>query len=226
MKNSQKIEEFFTIYGNYNSIFMPNKKYDRECFENVVYTLYNYSENAYELSGIDMQALKNAVKQREQKLIKQDNLISFSKSAYLYYRLKEENISIIDKKNNPCNAIELNKQEFEGIGIIAVYNDWVMIKKLSSNAMPYEVSAMLSYAIERFIEKYYLIKYGPLKKDYNAVKNLEQALEQLKQCKTEKDRIEKAFSFKGFRPFPFLDGLIKAYPDLKVKKPKGRISKK
>ena len=207
-------EEFFIFYGKYKNLLMPNKKFEKECFNYITSFIYSLADYAYYFSGINMEKVKEAVEKRNQSLLEKGLLSSFAKSAYLYYRLNEEGFSLLPKTEE-CKK----SQDFtgKGIGIIVVYKEWIFIKKLSEKAKPYEVSAMISSAIEKFIEKYYNYQYGGLNKNYRKISKLEDFIEMLKNAKNEKEKIEIAFS-STIKPFPFFDGLLKAYPDLKIRK--------
>jgi hypothetical protein len=221
------MEEFFALYGSYENLNMPNKKYSKECFETVLKEILNYCEHAYAFAGIEIEKIKNAAKTRNEKLINKGPLSLISKSAYAYYRIKEEGINIYNG-NPKINGCNISKFENPGIGIIAVYKGWVMIKKLSLQAKREEVSAMLSASIEKFIEKYYINNYGELPKQSLSVKNAESAVKILiEQYKNNGQEafLKTCFMFKNFRPFPFIEGIIKAYPELKIKKPKGKVGK-
>jgi len=207
-------EEFFAFYGKYENLLLPNKKFGKDCFNYVVSFVYSLSDYAYLFSGIDMNKVTEAVEKRKPSLLEKGNLSIFAKSAYLYYRLKNENVSLISTFEE-CKNYE--NFEGKGIGIVVVYKDWIFIKKLSEKAKPYEVSAMLSAAVERFLEKYYIYQYGTLKKDYKKVSNLEDFITMLKNAESLKERLEIAFSSK-IKPFPFFEGLLKAYPELKIRK--------
>jgi len=211
-------EEGFFLYGKYKTLQLPNKKYSKECFPYVASLLFSFSDYAYSFSGIEMKKVFDAVKQKKPSLLEKGKLSIFAKSAYVYYRLKEENIKLLDEEKE-CNK----KEDFNGngIGVIAIYGDWIMIKKLSQEAKEYEVSALLSSSIEKFIEKYYFYKYNRIAQNNEKLVNLENIVNKIKNANDIKERLRISLSLKNFRPFPFLAGLIKAYPDLKIKKPRG-----
>ncbi len=110
--------------------------------------------------------------------------------------------------------------EEEGVVFIAKYRDWIAIKKTSPKK-EHEVGALLGSIDNTLIRKSWdfageRLKEGKKRKSYSA---LVEAVE-----KEGKGLLEELVAV-GYPPYPDLNAIIKAYPDVKIPKPRGRLPK-
>ncbi len=217
------MEDFAILYGELHGVAFPNKKYFWNKREHIAYMLkgcLEHAEKAYELAGVSLGKVKDAIegKAKIDASIDKKELLPFAKSAYLFLSLK----SILSSL-----TVEVPKsEEFKGngLGYAFRYGDFVAIRKLSSKAEPYEVAGLLSACIEKLFEKWYVLANGEVTPKLSSKSAPSKLLEGF-EGKDVEDVVKEALAYKAFRPYPYLDGLVKAYPDLKPKKPRGRLPK-
>ncbi len=175
-------------------------------------------ELAYELAGVDIERVKAYLegKANIDEAAKKE-LLPFAKSAALFLLIKDKLLSI------PAEEPPAEPFSGKGIGYAFAYDEFVAIRKLSPQAKPYEVAGLLSACIERLLERWYSLAH-PVPKAKLSARSAPLALAKEFEGSAE-EIVEKALAYKSFRPYPYLEGLVKAYPDLKPKKPRGRLPK-
>ncbi|RME80012.1 MAG: hypothetical protein D6769_00655 [Methanobacteriota archaeon] len=215
---------FAIMYGEKYGIEMPNKEYKLtvDCFPGIITKLSANIRKAYEIAGINMDIVEKAVKEGKESLLKEavdkKELLIMAKSAYVYSSLKD-----ITAGGKECSGKAF---ESKGLGVMLRYDSWIFIKKLSPLAEKHEVSGLFSSTYEKLCEKYYVFKTGKEGKKSRKLGKLKEVVEALRKAYDNDGflgYVEEALSYKSFRPYPYIDGLVKAYPDLKPKKPRGRL---
>jgi hypothetical protein len=216
------MENFAILYGELYGVTFPDKKYLWSSRKHIAYILKScleHAEKAYELAGVSLNHVKKAIR-GEGKIEEASNkeLLAFAKSAYLFLSLKDKLLSI-EGEEPPSSPFK-----GKGLGYAFRFNEFVAIRKLSEKAEKYEVAGLLSACIERLFQKWYELEYGEVNGKSSAKASPSNLLKEFEGLSAE-EIVGKALTYKSFRPYPYLEGLVKAYPDLKPKKPRGRLPK-
>ena len=223
------MNDFAVLYGKYGEVEFPNKKFEltEGCFASVVARVSEEAEASYGLAGLDVEKIGSMEKYRQSELkdaCSKPELLPFAKSAYVFFKLKQRGVTPIPKADGECKS---EKFEGSGIGLMVKFKDWIFIKKLGKGAEGYEVAGLLATANERFLEKMFKYLLGREVTESRKATNLDKVVDELAEAYESSyfKYLEMALSYKGFRPYPFLKALVKAYPELKPKKPRGRLPK-
>ncbi len=223
-------EDFAILYGKLYGVEMPNREYKWTKPEHIAYVAklcLEKAKAAYELVGIDLKAVEKSKGKNDalKKAAVKEELLPMAKSAYVFLKLKKAGFFSIKNAEEPSSQpFETENKGGKGMGYMLKYKKFIAIKKLTEKAKKYEGGALLATCIERLIEKYMFYKEG-MQKGQKALKGkLDDIVKEL-EVKPFEALAKKALAYKSFRPYPYLEGLIKAYPDLKPKKPRGRLPK-
>jgi hypothetical protein len=123
------------------------------------------------------------------------------------------------------------KEPDDQIVFIGKYKEWVAIKKLTvPGSEEYEVGGILSNICTTIVPKAFQFAKISANIKTKKGKNMKNLIEMLKSAEEEDEKqtavnVHAAFEAYGLMPYPTLQMLEKAYPDLKVKKTKGRLPK-
>ncbi|MGB9719438.1 MAG: DUF2666 family protein [Candidatus Anstonellales archaeon] len=120
------------------------------------------------------------------------------------------------------------KEPDDQIVFIGKYKEWVAIKKLTvPGSEEYEISGILASICTTIVPKtFQFARIANIKTSKG--KSMKNLIGMLKGAESEDEKqtaanVHAIFEAYGLMPYPTLQMLEKAYPDLKVKKPKGRM---
>ncbi len=166
-------------------------------------------------------------------------LYDAAESCFLNSVLKAAGVRYSPPAEKPSSAPE--KENIPGqIAFIGCYRNWMAIKKLSvGDAEDWEVSGILSKIHDTIIAKAFqftgakadeaLVKKfckGKRKSLGNLVSALKELSENLKGSELDNAYlVKKVFEGLSYLPCPGVGMLVKAHPELKPKKPRGRMPK-
>ena len=198
------------------------------------------------LSGIDWKGIKAYVEEREGRDLGETlKRIKLSDVAKPY---REKKLSSVAESYALRVAMEMHGERYfptskemeeegislegekwedkEGIGFVIRFKGWVVIKKLSyADVEDYMVAGRAAGIQDSITEKFWGFLGYSADKGRKSIKRLVEALSSLKGEGIERRfNTYKAFVESGYYPYATLEMLAKAYPDLKPKKPRGRVA--
>jgi len=140
------------------------------------------------------------------------------------YRLTAEMLSYFKVE-------EKEKEPDDQIVFIGKYKEWVAIKKLTvPGSEEYEIGGILSSICATVVPKTFQFAKINANIKTSKGKSIKNLFEMLKNAESKDEKqtaanVNAVFHAYGITPYPTIQMLEKAYPDLKVKKPKGRMPK-
>ncbi len=237
--------DIIRFYGEYGILKAFNKEFrdinKRDAIAVLSNVLKACEDAGYVYSGIDTGVINSAVRDvvndkgphgfiKALKLIKMNKLINEAipkkelrpvAKSYIFNRL----LFYTGVKYYPDLDLPSDGNYFKKdgeLGFVVSLNDWTMIKRTKlAGAKEYEISAFASRVFSTTIDHLYQF----MGKDVN--------FERVKGLKLEneifnvKEPYDAYSIFKryGVLPYPHIEMLIKAYPDLKIRKGRGRLPK-
>mgnify|MGYP005833034653 CR=1 FL=1 len=133
----------------------------------------------------------------------------------------------------------LEKEKIEGIAkepddqivFVGKYKEWVAIKKLTvPGSEEYEIGGIIANICTTIVPKTFQFAKISANMKTTKGKSMKNLVEMLKCVESGEEKqtaanVYAVFEAYGLMPYPTLQMLEKAYPDLKIKKPKGRMPK-
>ncbi len=123
------------------------------------------------------------------------------------------------------------KEPDDQIVFIGKYKEWVAIKKLTvPGSEEYEIGGILSSICTTVVPKTFQFAKINANIKTSKGKSIKNLVEMLKNAESDDEKqtaanVHAVFDAYGITPYPTIQMLEKAYPDLKAKKPKGRMPK-
>ncbi|NYZ77446.1 hypothetical protein H0O02_03990 [Candidatus Micrarchaeota archaeon] len=207
---------------------------------------------AYEFSGIDCKKVEavaskagkdlpsiakyireNRMRKQLEETLSNELLVTAAESYFFSRALANAGVSVLPEASSGLKA---ESEIVEGqIVFIGKYKEWVGIKKLAlEGAEDWEVSGILCNAVETAIRKAFqfcgeneeISVSGKRKSFGNAADLLDELAGKMGNDKTKNSYIVvKSLEALGYAPYANAGMLTAAHPELKPKKPKGRIAK-
>lgn len=208
--------------------------------------------HAYEFSGIDRKKVEavaakagkslssiakyireNQVRKQLEETLGNELLIGAAESYFFSRALANAGVAVLPEVSSGLKA---ESETVEGqIVFIGKYKEWVAIKKLAlEGAEAWEVSGMLCSAVETAVRKAFqfcgeneeISGSGKRKSFGNAADLLDEIAGKMGSDKTKNAYlVARSLEALGYAPYANVGMLTAAHPELKPKKPKGRIAK-
>lgn len=211
---------------------------------------FEIAENAFVLSGIDAKGIKSEaekikaksfsealqniqIKKTIENHVKKPELSETAESYFLYCLMRKFNENYFPSKKE-LEALGIKEhfesiEEKKGIGMMINFNGWTIVKKLSyEDAEDFMISGTIASIHDSIINKFWkFLGYQEVKKKSKSVQNFVKSVAEAESKKgIERNySIYKAFIENGYFPYATLEMLAKAYPQLKPKKPRGKLPK-